>query len=58
MRATMNRNPNAEIIVHPASHNDIDSLEFPESYAEGRVREFRALQMLGYTQLLASESAK
>lgn len=48
MRARINRNPSAEVIVHPASHNDIDGLEFPDSYTEGRVDEFKALQMLGF----------
>ena len=50
MRAKMNRNPQAEVIVHPASYNDIDELEFPDSYSNGRVDEFRALQMMGFLQ--------
>jgi predicted glycoside hydrolase/deacetylase ChbG (UPF0249 family) len=51
MRGKLNRNPHAEIIVHPASRNDIASLEFPDSYTEGRVQEYRALRMLGYTRI-------
>jgi hypothetical protein len=46
----MNQNPDAEIIVHPASHNDITTLEFPDSYTEHRVDEFLALRMLAFLQ--------
>jgi len=48
MRSKINRNPTAEVIVHPASYNDIHELEFTDTYTEGRVNEFRALRMLGY----------
>ncbi|MGK5090083.1 ChbG/HpnK family deacetylase [Bdellovibrionota bacterium FG-2] len=32
-----------EIIVHPALENDLAGLEFPDSYGEGRVREYEML---------------
>jgi len=47
LRAKLAQNPQAEIIVHPAQKADRDMLEFPEPYMEGRVTEFKALQMLG-----------
>ena len=37
-RSKMNENPDAEVIVHPASQNDIDTLEYPDSYTDGRVQ--------------------
>ncbi len=36
----------SEIIVHPADENDLESLEFPDSYQVGRVSEFLSLRML------------
>lgn len=46
LRAKINQNPTAEVIVHPAIRNDIGELKFPDSYTDGRVREYHALQML------------
>ena len=46
LRKRLLRTPEAELITHPAAHNDLGSLEFPESYQERRVDEFRSLQML------------
>jgi predicted glycoside hydrolase/deacetylase ChbG (UPF0249 family) len=45
-RARLSRTPEAEVIVHPADLNDLAELEFPDSYTEGRVLEYRALRML------------
>ncbi len=46
LRALLIKNPHSEVIVHPARKNDLDQLEFPDSYTEGRVIEYRALKML------------
>ncbi len=46
LRAQLTKNPQAEVIVHPAKTNDLGDLEFPDDYTCGRVYEFRALQML------------
>jgi len=54
LRSKINENPDAEVIVHPAYQNDIDSLEYPDSYTDGRVREYHALKMI--TFLLATSS--
>ena len=35
-----------EVIIHPANSNDASVWEFPDSYVEGRVTEYRALKML------------
>lgn len=46
MRALLASDPSAEVIVHPASYDDIATLEHPDSYGAQRVAEFRALRML------------
>lgn len=46
--AQLGRNPQAEVIVHPAQVNDLASLEFPDSYTAERVIEYRALSMLEF----------
>jgi predicted glycoside hydrolase/deacetylase ChbG (UPF0249 family) len=56
LRAKMNENPFAEVIVHPAIRNDLSEIPFPDSYTEGRVREYHALRMLAFT-LAAQESS-
>jgi len=48
LRAALAKNPQAEVIVHPAEKNDLGMLEFPDSYAEARVLEYQALRMLGF----------
>ena len=48
LRARLAQNPAAEVIVHPARTNDLDTLEFPDPYTHERVTEFRSLQQLGY----------
>jgi predicted glycoside hydrolase/deacetylase ChbG (UPF0249 family) len=50
LRSKINQNPEAEVIVHPAIRNDLNQIEFPDSYTDGRVREYLALQMLCYVQ--------
>lgn len=47
LRACLSQGKSAEVIVHPASHNDLHTLEFQDSYTEGRVLEYQALRMLG-----------
>jgi predicted glycoside hydrolase/deacetylase ChbG (UPF0249 family) len=54
LRSKINENPDAEVIVHPAYQNDMDTLEYPDSYTDGRVREYHALKMI--TFLLATSS--
>lgn len=52
LRSKINENPEAEVIVHPAFQNDIDTLEYPDSYTEGRVREYHALKMITFLRCL------
>lgn len=47
LRALMGRNPDAEVIVHPADRDDLLELGIPDPYTAGRVTEFQALRMLG-----------
>jgi predicted glycoside hydrolase/deacetylase ChbG (UPF0249 family) len=46
LRSQLIRKPDTEIIVHPAAVNDLQDLEFLDSYQDGRVIEFQSLQML------------
>jgi predicted glycoside hydrolase/deacetylase ChbG (UPF0249 family) len=46
-RARLAKLPHAEVIVHPSTLDDVQSLELPDIYSAGRVDEFRALRMLG-----------
>jgi predicted glycoside hydrolase/deacetylase ChbG (UPF0249 family) len=46
LRARLAQSPEAEVIVHPAEVNDLETLEFPDSYTNGRIMEFQALRML------------
>jgi predicted glycoside hydrolase/deacetylase ChbG (UPF0249 family) len=46
LRADLARFRDAEVIVHPARFDDLDTLEFKDSYTAGRVVEFHALKML------------
>jgi predicted glycoside hydrolase/deacetylase ChbG (UPF0249 family) len=57
LRAKMNENPFAEVIVHPAIRNDLAEIRFPDPYTEGRVREYQALRMLAFT-LQAQETSQ
>ncbi len=50
LRSRLARNPTHEIIVHPARKADVHQLPIPDSYSEGRVLEFQALQMLSISQ--------
>jgi predicted glycoside hydrolase/deacetylase ChbG (UPF0249 family) len=45
-RAALIKNPESEIIVHPARRNDLTELSIPDPYTEGRVLEYRVLRML------------
>ena len=49
LRALLSRDPEAEVIVHPAVTDDFAAFAVADPYSEGRVIEFRALQMLGTT---------
>jgi predicted glycoside hydrolase/deacetylase ChbG (UPF0249 family) len=49
LRAKLAKKPHAEVIVHPAEWNDLDTLEYPDSYTHGRVLEFQALRMLYFS---------
>jgi predicted glycoside hydrolase/deacetylase ChbG (UPF0249 family) len=51
LRLELGRNPQAEVIVHPASENDLPRLSIPDSYTTGRVTEYRALRMLSFSFL-------
>ena len=46
LKALIQKHPHSEIIVHPAEFNDLDDLEYPDSYTEGRIIEFQALKSL------------
>jgi predicted glycoside hydrolase/deacetylase ChbG (UPF0249 family) len=46
LRARLAKHPQSEVIVHPAETNDLATLEFPDSYTNERVLEYRALRML------------
>jgi predicted glycoside hydrolase/deacetylase ChbG (UPF0249 family) len=48
LRARLARSPKSEVIVHPAEINDLGDLEFPDTYTQGRLIEYRALKMLGF----------
>jgi predicted glycoside hydrolase/deacetylase ChbG (UPF0249 family) len=56
LQRVLARNPEAEVIVHPADDDDHLLYEQPDSYTEGRVLEYRALGMLGL-RLRAGEPA-
>ncbi len=43
---SISRDPHAEIIVHPAKYNDLESLGIPDSYTAGRVREYELLKLI------------
>jgi predicted glycoside hydrolase/deacetylase ChbG (UPF0249 family) len=49
LRAELRRKPLAEVIVHPASVDDLRALRIPDPYTSGRVTEYRALKMLTVT---------
>jgi predicted glycoside hydrolase/deacetylase ChbG (UPF0249 family) len=44
-RAALAKNPESEIIVHPARSNDLVRLAIPDPYTDGRVLEYRVLRM-------------
>ncbi len=46
LKLIVQKYPHCEILVHPADANDIHTLEFPDSYMEGRLIEYRALYRL------------
>jgi predicted glycoside hydrolase/deacetylase ChbG (UPF0249 family) len=46
LRALVGAYPLAEVIVHPASRDDLSELNIPDPYTSGRVHEFQALRML------------
>ncbi len=48
LHAKLAADSETEVIVHPASHNDLASLEFPDSYTNERILEFQALRMLSF----------
>jgi len=56
LRSKINENPEAEVIVHPAAQNDIDTLEFPDAYTDGRVREYHALMMITFLRYLSTSN--
>lgn len=47
-RSELARNPEAEVITHPAEVNDFVKHRVPDVYAEQRVLEFKALRMLSF----------
>lgn len=47
-RSKLTRFARSEVIVHPASFNDIGTLKFSDSLREARVTEFLAIRMLGF----------
>jgi hypothetical protein len=49
LRMRISRDPEAEVIVHPAFEDDFARCGVDDSYASERVTEFRALRMLGLT---------
>ena len=46
LRSKLTHASNLEIIVHPANRADPENWEFADPYVEGRVTEYRALQMV------------
>ncbi|MFI5400324.1 MAG: carbohydrate deacetylase [SAR324 cluster bacterium] len=46
-----------EIVVHPASRNDLPGLEYPDPYGAGRIREYAALLQLDSTEAASPPGA-